>query len=107
MRKNCPLPISAAWRNICSRKGFGGMAKGYEKMLTVSEAAQRLGESDRTVRNWVNRNLLPGAKLEESPRGPYWMIPDSALQSFEKPPRGRPPKRHHDGAKPSKRKAKS
>lgn len=83
------------------------VAKGDERMLTVSEVAQRLGESDRTIRNWVSQNLFAGAKLKASPRGPYWMIPETALRSFERPLRGRPPKRDRAGAKASKSKAKS
>jgi hypothetical protein len=101
------LTYSSACLNICSKKGLVSVAEGDQKMLTVSEVAQRLGESDRTVRNWVNQNLFPGAMLEKSPRGPYWMIPETALRSFEKPPRGRPPKRNSDGSKASKRKVKN
>jgi Helix-turn-helix domain len=68
------------------------MKKGKEKMLTVSEVAARLGESERNIRNWAKQKVFPGAELRDSPRGPYWEIPESDLQHFEKPARGRPPK---------------
>jgi hypothetical protein len=67
-----------------------GMKKGIEKMLTVSEVATRLGESERNIRNWAKQKVLPGAQLKDSPRGPYWEIPESDLKGFEKPVRGRP-----------------
>ncbi|MGH9761246.1 MAG: helix-turn-helix domain-containing protein [Blastocatellia bacterium] len=68
------------------------MARAAERLLLVPQVAERLGESERTIRNWARKNLFPGAKLMESPRGPYWMIPESDLKSFKKPPRGRPRK---------------
>ncbi len=68
------------------------MKKG-EKMLTVSDVAGRLGESNRTIRNWATSGLFKGARREDSYRGPVWLIPESALKGFEKPVRGRPPKK--------------
>jgi hypothetical protein len=68
------------------------MRKGTEKMLTVSEVAERLKASERNVRNWVRQNLFPRAELKESPRGPYWEIPEGDLKGFQKPVRGRPQK---------------
>ena len=61
-------------------------------MLTVSEVAARLGESERSVRNWAMARLFVGAERQESYRGPVWLIPESALKDFEKPTRGRPRK---------------
>jgi len=63
-----------------------------KKMLTVSEVAGRLGESERTIRNWIGRDVFAGVVREETPRGPYWMIPEAALNRFEKPKTGRPRK---------------
>ena len=68
-------------------------------MLMVSEVAQRLGESERNIRNWAKQGIFPGAELTESPRGPYWEIPESDLKSFSKPARGRPSKKK--GEKPT------
>ena len=78
------LTASAAADNIAV------MPKRPEKMLTVSEVAARLGESERNVRNWARGGLFPGAFLQESPRGPYWLVPEGDLRSFSKPARGRP-----------------
>jgi hypothetical protein len=68
------------------------MKKGKEKMLTVKEAAQAIGESERSIRHWAKSQKLPGAVLEETPAGSYWLIPESALKNLENPGRGRPPK---------------
>jgi hypothetical protein len=68
------------------------MAKAQEKMLMVSEVAARLGQSERNIRNWAKRGVFPAAVLQVSPRGPYWLIPESDLKSFSKPVRGRPGK---------------
>ena len=76
------------------------MKKGKDKMLTVSEVAQRLGESERNIRNWATQKVFPGAQRVDSPRGPYWEIPESDLDSFEKPARGRP-KKKKDNNKPT------
>jgi hypothetical protein len=69
------------------------MRKGKGSMLTVSEVADRLGESERNIRNWAKQKLFRGAELKDSPRGPYWEIPEVDLEGFEKPTRGRPPKK--------------
>jgi excisionase family DNA binding protein len=68
------------------------MRKGKAKMLTVREAAQRIGAAESSVRLWVRRGRFPGAKLEESPVGSYWLIPDTDLENFEMGSPGRPPK---------------
>src|SRR5215471_7173394 len=79
------------------------MAKAQEKMLMVSEVAARLGQSERNIRNWAKRGVFPGAVLQVSPRGPYWLIPEGDLKSFARPARGRPgkPKAVHAARKPS------
>lgn len=69
------------------------MKKAARKMLLVSEVAARLGESQRNITNWANQHLFPGAERVESPRGPYWEIPEEDLACFKRPQRGRPPKK--------------
>jgi hypothetical protein len=69
------------------------MKKGKAKMLTVPEVAELLGESQRNIRNWARQNVFPGAERKDSPRGPYWEIPECDLVDFERPARGRPPKK--------------
>jgi excisionase family DNA binding protein len=53
------------------------------KMLTVREAAERIGASESSVRVWVWKGRFPGARLEKPPAGmSYWLIPESALDGF-------------------------
>lgn len=66
--------------------------KQNEEMLTAREVAERLGESLPSVRVWIHRGRFPNAKLEQSPVGTYWLIPESDLKGFTKHNVGRPPK---------------
>ena len=61
-------------------------------MLSTGEVVKRLNAPYQTVVSWIKRGLFPGAKLEDTPRGSVWLIPASALESFVRPPMGRPPK---------------
>lgn len=62
-------------------------------MLTVKQVAERLGAGASSVRLWVKDGKFPGAQLIEPPAGlPYWMIPETALEGFVNPGRGRPAK---------------
>lgn len=70
-------------------------------MLTVSEAAARIGASPISVRIWASRGRFPGAVKEETPVGSYWLIPEKSLEGFEMGSAGRPAK-----TKTSKRKSK-
>jgi excisionase family DNA binding protein len=53
-------------------------------VLTVEEAARRLGVSEKTVRNMIDRGSLPGAyKLDPRvERSPY-RIPLGAVEALE------------------------
>lgn len=62
-----------------------------DKMLSLKEVADRLGENVETVRGWRKRKLFPHAELIDTPRGPVWQVPLSDLQNFQKPVAGRPP----------------
>ncbi len=61
-------------------------------MLTVHEVAERLGAGVGSVRVWAWKGRFPGARKESTPLGDYWLIPESALESFELGTAGRPPK---------------
>jgi hypothetical protein len=78
------------------------MKKG-ERMLTIKEAAAKVGAAEISVRIWAKAGRFPGARLETTPMGSYWVIPESALEGFENPGRGRPPK--PDAKRPRSRKA--
>ena len=56
-------------------------------LMSLSEAAERLGVGKEQVRRYVQRGLLPAAKLANS-----WVIPVAHLQAFQhvKPRGGRP-----------------
>jgi excisionase family DNA binding protein len=66
------------------------MAKGKDKMLTVKEAAERVGASAISVRIWASQGRFKGARKEETPVGGYWLIPESALEGFTLRKAGRP-----------------
>jgi hypothetical protein len=57
--------------------------------LTTQEAASRLGRGVSTVTVWCQQGLFPNAKLEQSPRGSVWLIPERDLKNFSPPKRGR------------------
>jgi excisionase family DNA binding protein len=60
------------------------MKKRTPNMLTVREVAERLEVGQSSVRLWAKDGRFPGAQLEESPAGSYWLIPDTALDGFSK-----------------------
>ena len=64
---------------------FVGMAKKGKVMLSVKEVATRLGAPPVSVRLWARSGRFSGAELKESDFGVhYWLIPESALEGFEK-----------------------
>ena len=70
-------------------------------MLTIREAAARLGAAEISVRQWAKRGRLEGAELIYPPAGPaYWMIPARALEGFEKQKPGPKPRAAAPAAKP-------
>ena len=54
---------------------------------------------------WAQAGVIPGAVLEETPRGPVWMIPQSSSDTFEqwRPKRGRPQKPENELKQPRRR----
>ena len=68
------------------------MKSAETKMLTVRDVAEKLNANPGTVRMWCINKTFPNAVLEETLRGPVWLIPISDLTGFEKRGRGRPPK---------------
>ena len=68
------------------------MRKQESTMLTVKEVASRLGQTGQTIRTWLKKGRFPGARLEETPLGSYWLIPLAAVEGFTLKKAGRPPK---------------
>ena len=64
-----------------------------EKYLKASEVAKRFDVHAWTVKAWARTGLFPNAKLEENIAGSVWLIPESDLENFQKPEKGRPKKK--------------
>jgi hypothetical protein len=64
---------------------FAAMAKkGSKKMLSVKEAASKIGAAGSSVRYWLTKGRFPNAELVQPDYGvPYWLIPESDLDGFE------------------------
>jgi hypothetical protein len=60
--------------------------------LTAAVVAERLNVGRSTVNLWCRQGRFAGARREDSPVGPYWLIPEAALNTFVKPKRGPLPK---------------
>ncbi len=74
-----------------------------EKYLKASEIAKKYNVSAVSVKSWIKAGLFPNAKFEENIVGSLWLIPESDLQNFAKPERGRPrksPEKVNEEAKP-------
>jgi hypothetical protein len=67
------------------------------KLVTPQEFAEIHQVAYTTVMYWLKTDRISGAKKLETPRGPYWMIPDDA----PRPPKlsGRPKKGTKKAAK--------
>jgi hypothetical protein len=70
--------------------------------LTSTQVAERLDVSPATVRLWCSQGRFKAARLVDHPRGGYWVIPESELETFTPPKAGRPPKPKADVGKTGK-----
>lgn len=62
--------------------------------LTPAQAAKRLGVGKSTVQLWCKRgDVFPNARLEQTPLGEVYQIPESDLVNFTPPKMGRPAKK--------------
>jgi hypothetical protein len=66
-------------------------------MLTTKKALEMLKArgvevSYPTIALWVREGKFEGARREETPRGPVWLIPEESVVNFQPPTMGRPPK---------------
>jgi hypothetical protein len=74
------------------------MVKKVKKMLTIREVSELTGASPSSIRVWLSnedeRNRrFPGARKESTPIGDYWLIPESDVQDYKNPGKGRPRKK--------------
>jgi hypothetical protein len=74
--------------------------------LTSSQVAKKLSKDNRLVRLWCQQGRFPNARLEDTPRGPVWVIPESDLNGFEPPAMGRPPKPKQEKTSKASKKSK-
>ena len=58
--------------------------------LTTKQLSVRFDVHITTVRLWIKNGLFPGAREEQTPRGPIWLVPEEDLAKFTPPPMGRP-----------------
>lgn len=54
--------------------------KQLEPVYSVRQLAERYNKSEYTIREWVNKRILPGAK--RLPSGAI-IVPQSAVEAFE------------------------
>jgi excisionase family DNA binding protein len=78
------------------------MKKTGAKMLTTGEVAKQLGAPYHTVMSWIKKGLLE-AKREDTLRGPVYLVPQTAVDVFERPAMGRPPKPESELKHPRRR----
>jgi hypothetical protein len=82
------------------------MWKKDARMLTVKEVAERLGAATSSVRLWANSGRFVGAKLmgDAALRVTYWLIPETALENFQKQKPGPKPARNVGQGAPASKK---
>lgn len=71
--------------------------KREETMYTIRQAAEITGASVTSLRIWLANDeerakRFPNARKESSPIGDYWLIPESDIEGYKNPGRGRPAK---------------
>jgi predicted site-specific integrase-resolvase len=67
--------------------------------LTPAQAAERLGIGKSTIQLWCKRgDVFPNARLEKTPRGDVYQIPENDLMHFTPPKMGRPRKPRKEAA---------
>lgn len=55
-----------------------------ENYISTSEAAERLGVTQRTIARWVSKGCFPGAiKVNPQFKHSPYLIPVSAIEEFE------------------------
>lgn len=67
-------------------------------LLTVKQAAKKLGLGESTVHLWITKGYFPGAQK----LGRDWLIPEDEIEAVTPPKRGRPfdTKKEKDHKKP-------
>ncbi len=58
--------------------------------LTTAQVAAMIVTPEQTILIWCQQGLFPNARQIDTPRGSYWLIPETDLQGFAQPERSRP-----------------
>jgi len=74
-------------------------------MVPIKEFAKQMGVPYTTLMDWVKAGRVKGAMFEEAPTGGYWLIPESAAKTLERPKLGRPRKTGARGAIKTKKRS--
>src|SRR5215217_4190925 len=61
---------------------MAGEGASLTERLTLAQAAQRIGHSEKTLRRWVKSGRLPAA-LETGPYGPQYWVSTQAVQAAQ------------------------
>ncbi len=67
------------------------------KVLSVQQAAERLGVTPDMVRKAIRQGHLRAQSLSQEGRRPFYIVTEAALQDYERRPKGKP------GRKPKSR----
>ncbi len=68
-----------------------------ERVLSVQQAAGRLGVTPDMVRKAIRQGHLRAQSLSQEGRRPYYIVTEAALRAYERRPKGKP------GRKPKSR----
>ena len=61
-----------------------------DKILSVQQAAGRLGVTPDMVRKAIRQGHLRAQSLSQEGRRPYYIVTEVALQDYERRPKGKP-----------------
>jgi hypothetical protein len=68
------------------------MKKQEEKFMTATEFAVAIKRPKSTVALWLRKGLVPGVKIIELGTERLYQVPETAVETFIPPKRGRPKK---------------
>jgi len=78
------------------------MKKQEEKFMTATEFAAAIKRPKSTVALWLRKGLVPGVKVIEIGTERLYQVPETAVETFVPPKRGRPKKEEAKKGRPKK-----
>ncbi len=61
-----------------------------DRVLSVQQAAERLGVTPDMVRKAIRQGYLKAHSLSQQGRRPFYIVTEAALQDYENRPKGKP-----------------